>query len=82
MNNNYVPKENRQVDREYVEELVYENITLWDQNMRLEYENSVLRKSLEELERLKRLWSGVSSIRKEKVVVIVFIVNDSRRYNN
>jgi hypothetical protein len=56
--NNYKPQVEAQVDKDFVEELIYENISLWDENIMLYFENLRLRKELEELKRLERWWCG------------------------
>lgn len=51
------PKENLHIGRAFVEELLYENIRLMDENIKLEFENKRLRKSVEELKIAnKRMW--------------------------
>jgi regulator of replication initiation timing len=45
-------------NRQFVEELAYENIKLVDQNTRLILENYRLRQDLKELKRLERWWRG------------------------
>jgi hypothetical protein len=46
------------LDKQFVEELIYENIKLYDQNNRLLFENYRLREDLKELKRLERWWRG------------------------
>jgi regulator of replication initiation timing len=56
--NNYGLQAEAQVDKDFVEELIYENISLWEENIMLYFENMRLRKELQELKRLERWWGG------------------------
>jgi regulator of replication initiation timing len=44
--------------RQFIEELIYENINLYDENLRLIIENNRLREELKELKSLERWWRG------------------------
>jgi regulator of replication initiation timing len=47
-------KSELKLNKDFVEELIYENIKLMDENIRLYFENTKIRESLMELKRLKR----------------------------
>lgn len=58
MDINNKPQCEVQKKKDFVLELVYENIKLLDENIRLMLENYRLKEDLKELKRLERLWKG------------------------
>jgi regulator of replication initiation timing len=55
---NYKLEVEAKVDKDFVEELICENISLLDENIMLYFENIRLRKELQELKRLHSWWCG------------------------
>jgi hypothetical protein len=59
MGNNKEPKQDEvQINQQYVEELIYENMRLLELSIRLMFENRKLREELRELKALERWWRG------------------------
>ncbi len=60
INNKFQQEAASQEKKDFVLELVYENISLMEDYIKLYYENARLRKDLEDLKKLERWWKAGS----------------------
>lgn len=69
---------NLNAKKQFVEELMYENIRIMDENIKLIFENKRLRKSLNELESFYKN----SLSRKKEDYAVILIGRDKEEYKN
>jgi regulator of replication initiation timing len=67
--------------QEFVEELIYENIKLMDENIKLDLENKRLREKMAQLERLNRMYDD-SIVNKDLRNCVIYKDRSLRGYKN
>jgi hypothetical protein len=79
---NYDFKDNKNEDRDYINDLIFENIALMDNNIKLLVENRRLREKVEGMKSLNKRNPEKTKGKTNQHYVIVTVIRDKKSYKD